>query len=175
MKFWLTIILGTVALSFGSTWLVMHQGAQEQVKYSYEPATGEPGEIEFGGPGKQVSNIRTIDVGRVMLGKPQSVEIPFRNTGKGPLTVELIRVSCGCAHDVKIDGDKVEPGHKPVVKAPGQSGTISVAWNTKIDIVAAGGPDFVLSLDLLVNDPQYYEPVRIEIKSRLTPPTEGKP
>jgi hypothetical protein len=105
------------------------------------------------------------------LNGSNSVEVVFRNVGKGPLTLRLIGTNCGCVHDLTIDGKKLEPKGEGVTRMPGEGGTIKMTWTPKPDMQA--GTQLRFTADLLSNDPQYADTIRLEVITRLVPPKEG--
>src|SRR5262245_19774757 len=108
MRFWLSIVLGTILISFGMTWMLMHQGGQINLDALQEkvPAPQAPPELVLEGV-EMTRNYIEIDAGESFVGKPARVEVAFRNDGKGPLTIALLSTNCDCVHDITINGKKL--------------------------------------------------------------------
>lgn len=93
-------------------------------KKEYEPFTSfSNGEIEK--PDYESMPILTFektehDFGTIKRGKTQSAIFKFTNTGKSPLLILDVKVSCGCTVPSY-------PKDKPI--APGKSGEIQVDFN----------------------------------------------
>jgi hypothetical protein len=81
-----------------------------------------------------------------------------------------MRVSCGCVHEVTVDGKKLE-AEKTAIEIPsGQGGTIRFSWTPEEKQLNAGGR-LTLSADFIFNDPrpQFSDMTRLEIKTTVRP------
>jgi hypothetical protein len=168
MRFWLTLIVGTIVISSGLTWLVLHQGAQTLPGVVFvPPPAGDPPKLVFDQV-EVISNTIVIDAGNSYVDKESKVEVAFRNEGKGKLEVRLIRTSCGCVHDVGVNDTKLSDGGKIEIP-PGGSGKLFFKWAPKKEQVLEG--PIRLTADFLVNDPQpqYLDGFRLELKTLVMP------
>ena len=173
MKFWLTLIISIIASSALLTYIYVNQAKAPPRPTRPQTTTlaaQEPPKIVFEGV-KQDVNVIPLDAGDTPLNGSNSVEVVFRNVGKGPLTLRLIGTNCGCVHDLTIDGKKLEPKGEGVTRMPGEGGTIKMTWTPKPDMQA--GTQLRFTADLLSNDPQYADTIRLEVITRLVPPKEG--
>jgi hypothetical protein len=168
LKYWLTLVVATILITAGITWLVMNVGAQ-----------GMPNVIEAVGakaaPPNMVfethklnSNTLEIDAEKSIVDKVSKVEVAFRNEGEGPLRIQLTRTSCACVHDVSINGQILEPEKTWVEIPAGQRGMLVFSWQPKKEQLSSGKP-LRLSAEFQVNDPQPYfsNGLRLEITSPL--------
>ncbi len=171
MKFWLTVIISTIVVSAGSTWLLMHQGGQSLAVPTFDPSSKEPPKIVFDGVELR-SGVIEIDAGETAVGAKHTREIAFHNEAKGALKFQLTSTpSCGCVQEVSIDGERLEP-RGPRVKAKADRGKISVSWVPK----QSEQSNVRVAVELLINDPrpEFSNPIKVEIVSRLKP-KEGNP
>ncbi len=172
MKFWLTVIISTIVVSAGSTWLLMHQGGQSLAVPTFDSSSKERPKIVFDGGVELRQGVIEIDAGETAVGAKHTREIAFHNEAKGALKFQLTSTpSCGCVQEVSIDGERLEP-RSAGVKAKGDRGKILVSWIPK----EAEQPKFRFSVELLINDPrpEFNNPIKVEIVSRLKP-KEGNP
>jgi hypothetical protein len=164
----------------------MYQGGQT-VAMTERGATqaSEPPQMVFEGlkrDGKtfsitSVANVFNLDAGETVLDTTKSVEVQFRNQGKGPLELTLLSTSCGCLHTVEVDGQKLvtreyEGQHSATVH-PGKEGVIKLSWSPEEKNAAS--PKLLIGIEILTNDPQFRDPLRLELTSKLIrAPKEGK-
>ncbi len=173
MRYWLSLILGTIVVSFGITWLVMKQG-QNIVLAPVVQATGaeEPPEIVFElGPNmRQEANVIEVNAGPTKVGASNHIEVKFKNQGKGPLRLTYLSESCGCA-EIQIDGRKLNKDASPVVKQPGESGVIRFAWKAEPRHLSSQPPDssFRFAFDMDTNEKRFTAALRIEAVSKILP------
>jgi hypothetical protein len=172
MRFWFTLIVSTVAISAGMTWLVMHQGAQiEPPPARVTVASKVPPQIAFPpAPGLKVeANYLEVKAAPSVVGRQYAVEVRFRNQGQGPLELYLFRRGPGCT-EVALDGKPLAENGERVVKAPGSEGTIRVTWSpaaNHLEGQEGGGAHF--TCDLQHNDPRLNDTIHIEVISPVTP------
>lgn len=174
MRFWLSIILGTMVVSFGLTWLVMKQGQNiELTPIATVASTDEQPEIAFDlGPNmRRESNVVEVQAGPTKVGASNQIEVKFKNQGKGPLRLTYLSESCGCA-EIKIDGVKLKKESPPIIKNPGDSGVITFQWKAEPRHLTNQPPDgqFRFAFDLDTNEKKYTAALRIEAVSKILPP-----
>src|SRR4051794_38812354 len=104
MRFWFTLILSTVGISAGMTWLVMHQGAQFQPPARAASSAKAPPRITFESQtGLTIdANVLEAKTGPSAVGQGYGAVFTFKNEGQGPLDLFLLRKSNGC--EVLLDG-----------------------------------------------------------------------
>jgi hypothetical protein len=169
MKFWLTLIVSTIVISCGLTWAVMYQGAQALPDVMQKTERADPPEIVLGEGVTMSANIIPIAAPDSTVDIQNTVKVPFKNVGKGPLKIQLVTTSCGCIHDLKVDNFALTKEGPPAEIPPGGSGALVFNWTPKID--QAKTPTLKLSADLLINDPrpQFASQTRLEITSKIKP------
>lgn len=171
LTYWLTLIVGTVVVSAGITWLVMNVGAQgmpDVIESGSEVAI--PPKIVFDkGQNLQIvgGNVR-LEADKCVVDKSSTVVVHFKNEGMGKLRLQLSRTSCECITEIKVNGEVVEKGRNWVETAPGQSGAISFSWKPKKDQLRE--PNLRLSAEFQINDPEpyYSNGLRLEIQTLLS-------
>jgi hypothetical protein len=175
MKFWLPLILGTIAVSAFLTYLNLYKGAQTLAVPAAPPAA-VPGKLEFGGEavsinGKQaavnlVANVVELDAGIAYVGDTTNVGITLKNSGEGALELAMDDFGgCDCAtyyfNDKEIT--KTDPR---VTIPPGKSGVLRVAFKPQIKHVTE---QFRNRASFNHNDPRFNDKIHIEIISRVKP------
>ena len=169
MKTWLTLILGTISITGGMTYLVMHQGAQSLTDATSDDLS-TPSKAEFSG-GPIEGNLLSIAGGDSRVGKESIVTIPIKCAADTPLRLELLRVSCACVNGLYLAGQKIEE-NQPVTIKPGETATLKISWTPKPEM--SGNPAYRFSINFFVNDPQYSPTFRIELTTRVQPKEEPK-
>jgi hypothetical protein len=166
MKFWFTIVVGTVVCSAGYTWLSMNHGQQIAVKAGGEfEESKEPPKLVFDNV-KNIGNYVEIKTGDSPLDEQKHFEIRFRNEGSGPLKWELLDVSCGCS-DVQMDGERMV-AKKVFRKAPGETGVLRLSWKTG-EKHLRDGPELLLKYTFDVNEPMFVSAFKVEILTKAVP------
>lgn len=101
-----------------------------------------------------------LALGEMPNGQIAERELTVRNDGDGPLVVDKVMTSCGCT----------TAALEPMTIAPGESGTLRVAFDS-----GAHGPDLrgplMREVTLLSNDPALPEAV-IVVTATILPPVE---
>lgn len=178
MRFWLTLILGTVLISAGMTWLVMHQGQEILPSVASTISTkDEPPLLAFIlDKGQSVeANVVVVEMGESKVDTTYESRVRFANKGKGPLRLSYLQESCGCI-EVKIDGKPFTKDSPPVVKKPNEEGLVQVSWKPTIKHyeVQPGQGGFRFSFDMKSNDPRFNAAIKVEIKTEIQRPPKGK-
>lgn len=169
-QYWLALVVGTISISAGVTWLSMNVGAQGMpnvIEASSQLA--EPPKTVFEGV-RMVGNTIEIDHGQCQVDRDHAVEIPFRNEGKGKLRIQLTETSCKCVHEIQINGQPMKTGETWVEIPGGQSGVIRFGWHPKQEQLSAGTLRLSATF-ALPNDPQphFSNGLRLEITTRVVP------
>jgi hypothetical protein len=164
MKLWLTLIFGTILISFAMTYLVMHQGAQTLPDASEkEVEFTTPSRAEFG-LGRIDANVLVVEGGTSYVGKVHSVSIPVKCTGTAPLRIELLRITCACVDKLLFNGKELEE-KKPVMVNPGETATFKISWKPKE--AQTKEPLYRFRLVFLMNDLQYSPTFNIEVETQV--------
>jgi hypothetical protein len=170
-KYWLTLVVGTVLLTASITWLVMNVGAQGMPSVIESGATVAEKPNLVWQPVKDVTMINNIieaKPGQCHVGQASTVEIPFKNEGKGPLKIQLTETSCACVHDVSLNGEKMEI-HRTWHEVPaGQPGTLRFSWTPKKEQLQARTLRLT-AMFTLPNEPdlKYSNGLRLEIVTEV--------
>jgi hypothetical protein len=168
-QYWLALVVGTVVITAGLTWLAMNVGAQGMpnvIEASSQIA--EPPQVVFESV-KMVGNTIEIDHGKCKVDKDHAVEVAFRNEGKGTLRIQLTETSCKCVHDIEVNGQRMKQGETWVEVPGGQRGVIRFGWHPKKEQLASRNLRLSASF-LLPNDPQphFSNGLRLEITTEVT-------
>ena len=175
MRFWssllvcLVVIAGIVA---GGTWLVMHQGAQALPESYSAPKASGAAKMVFEGGLRMLGNVIEFDAGEAKIDEPKKFSVPFRNAGDAPLRLRFLRVSCGCKHEVRVDGRSIEINEE-IVKQPGERGEITLHWTITKDCKRCKH-GMVFAVAFLANDPRprFLNGFRIEVKTKPIKPAK---
>jgi len=169
MKMWLMLILATILITFASTYVWMYQGAQALADVGREDEFTTPSQAQFTG-GTLEGNALALNGGDSRPGAESIVSLPIKCTGSAPLKVELLRVSCACAHTLLFNDRKLEL-YDTVMLQPGEAATLQIKWTPKDD--QANNPSYRFSAIFLLNDPQFSPTFRVEVTTRILS-REGK-
>lgn len=177
MRFWLSLILGTILISFSMTWLMMHQGKEvlAETPRLKPAAKEEPPAIAFELKDKQRAEANVVEVSLPdsPVGELREAKIAFVNQGKGALRLEYMRESCGC-QEMRIDGKKFGP-NSVVLKKPGEKGEIIMTWRAEKKHLDGqeDKPFYRFSADVKSNDPAFNAPLRFEVLTKIVPERQG--
>jgi len=169
-QYWLALVVGTVVISAGVTWLSMNVGAQGMpnvIQASTDIA--EPPRTVFPGV-KLVGNTIEIQYGPGQVDKDHAVEVRFRNEGKGKLRMQLTETSCKCVHEIQVNGQRMTVGETWAEIPGGQEGVIRFGWHPKQEQLASGTLRLSATF-ALPNDPQpqFSNGLRLEITTQVVP------
>ena len=179
MRFWITLVVSTVVISFGLTWLVMHQGQEVlPVLAPTSSAAEEPPIVVFELDKDQATEANGVEakVAESVVGQEREAVVKLKNTGKGPLRLAWHEPpSCGCM-ELRIDGKAFGATSAPVIKKPGETATIALRWKAEqrhlINQPERGDSRF--AVELKWNDPRFNANLRMEAVTRVVAPGGGK-
>lgn len=163
MKFWSTLCLGTIVISAGMTYLIMHQGAQTLPDDS--PAAKElpPSEARFK-EGQLEGNVLAFNGGESHVGEESVIVVPVECAGDQKLKIELIRISCPCVNGLFFNGKRLELNEAFVLE-PKQKGELRLSWTPNED--QEGNPAYRFSAVFVLNDPQFTPFFRLEVVTHV--------
>lgn len=167
LKYWLTLIIGTVVTTAGITWLALNVGAQGMPDVlEATSAIATPPKTVFDKDVNLIGSTIDIDAGKSIVGKTSKVDVGFTNEGEGVLRLKLIRTSCKCVHGITINGQVAEQDKNWIETPPGQKGVISFSWTPEKEQVRA--PNLRISAEFQTNDPQplFGNGLRLEILTK---------
>lgn len=180
MRFWLTLVLSTIGISAGLTWLSLHQGAQITPGNVKLTDTGElPGEFTFDPKSLDKiaqnvtvqDNVISIATRESAVHQENTLEIKFQNKGKGPLRFSLITASCGCSHAF-LNGQELQKGEPGPDVAPNGEGTLKLVWKAQEKHFSEqeGDKGYRFAFEFYFNDTRFSDNLKIEVYSRIKNP-----
>lgn len=133
MKFWLSLILGTIVISAGLTYLNLYKGAQT-VQYPPLPKKPDPAVIEFvdvkqpveGATTTVLANAVTVELPEVPVGKRVEGLVRFKNVGKAALTLTLQDATSNI--EVYFNDKRITGTEPRAELPPGQEGAVRLVW-----------------------------------------------
>lgn len=142
LKFWLALILGTIGVAAGITYLKLHRGAQT-ISYPPVAARNKQARVEFiqAQPDTddlkvEVSaNVVTFHAKQSKAGKEYQMSIKLKNVGEADLDLNLLSQSCTCS-EVYVDDKRVTLTDHQKKVPPGQTATIRMNYIPNKDQIA---------------------------------------
>ncbi len=139
LKFWLALILGTITISAGLTYLKLHRGAQT-ISYPPPATKQEFPQVEFqqnqsdsAKAKMEVSaNVVTFKVNESFVDEESSMSCNIKNAGKADLELSLFNKSCNCA-EVYIDDQRLSLTDHLRKIAPGKTAIIKLVYKPKTE------------------------------------------
>jgi len=170
-KFWLALILGTIAISGGLTYLKLHRGAQTISYPSPAPKT-KPPLIEFLSNMPQndessmeiSANVVTFHIKESKADKPHEVSFKVHNTGEGALELSLRQVSATTI-DIYVDKQQVTMTDHKVKIPPGQTGLIRLIYTPTVNTAKKPGDKDRFTVVFEHNDDRYSDNLHFEIET----------
>ena len=164
MKFWLTLVVGTISITAGMTYLILHQGGQTLPDAYSDKGEAPPSEVTFR-LGTLESNVLVVNAGETAVGKESVLVVPFQCVGENPLTVELVRIGCPCVNSMQFDGKRIDI-KEVVTILPSKTGNLRISWTPKPE--QAGNPAYRFAAIFLVNDPDFADHIlRLELTTSV--------
>lgn len=175
LRFWLALILGTIVISAGLTYLKLHRGAQTIPYPPLAPKTKQPA-VEFI-PAKantpennmEVSaNLVLFHVSESIADADNEIEFKVRNNGEGPLELSYKGESCTCAH-VYVDGQRVSGTNHMSKINGGQTATFRIIYKPKITGTRGEPEKKRIRVTFDHNDQRYSDNLQFEIVTTVKP------
>jgi hypothetical protein len=165
MRFWMTLILGTVVVSASLTWLYLRMEAAPRPAIQLQSESGALPRLEF--PNHEVvGDPKTVALqhDKSELDKEYRMTISVANRGEGQLHLRLVRKTCGCVQQVLLD-DAPMPEGFPFTLDPGSQKQLAVVWKYSRGL-AEPDRDRRFAVEFVTNDPE--APVfRVEIATHV--------
>lgn len=165
MRFWLTLILGTIAISGILSWLYLRMEAAPYPAIQLQSDKGVLPRVEF--PGHTLAgDPKTVALqhGQSHLDVEYRVSVPVANRGAGELVLTVGRKTCGCIQNVFLD-DASMPEGLPMMLPPGSEKQIHITWKYSQG-AAEPDRDRRFAVEFLTNDPE--TPVfRVEVSTHV--------
>ncbi|HQR06984.1 MAG TPA: hypothetical protein PLN21_09190 [Gemmatales bacterium] len=173
IKFWLALILGTIAISAGLTYLKLHRGAQT-ISYPAPAPKTKPPSIEFLSTKSDTdevkmeisANVVTFKVKESKADRPNQVSFKISNTGEGQLELDL-RASSSTSTDIYFDQHKVTLTDHTVKVPPGQSAVVSIIYTPKYEPDLVPGTKTKITTTFEHNDVRYSDNLHFEIETEV--------
>jgi hypothetical protein len=172
LKFWLALILGTITISAGLTYIKLYRGAQTK---SYPPPATKQEHplVEFANVAEnkakmEVSaNVVTFKAGDSYVDDEYSVSCQVKNNGLADLELSLRNVSCTCA-GVYVDSQRISLTDHERKVAPGKFATIKMVYKPKTEQLP-NEPDAVSRIRATFkhNDDRFSDNIHFEIVTHI--------
>ena len=137
LKFWAALILGTIGIATGLTYLKLYRGAQTQelppvakqtlqahAEFIADNTPGNMTRMEVSG------SIVTFQVKESIIDQEYTVPFKVRNTGQADLDLSLLNKSCSCA-DIYIEDKRITLTDHSSKVAPGKTATVKLVYRPK--------------------------------------------
>lgn len=171
IKFWLALILGTIAISAGLTYLKLHRGAQT-ISYPPPAPKSKPPVLEFLSNMPNTDDVRmgisanvlTFHVKETKADKPTEVSFKISNTGEGSLELSF-RTSTSTSIDVYVDKQHVTLTDHSVKIPPGQTAVVRLVYQVPFNPALRPGEKTRLEVTFKHNDDRYSDNLHFEIET----------
>lgn len=173
IKFWLALILGTIVIASGLTYLKLHRGAQT-ISYPPPAPKSKPPALEFLSAKDNTDEIRmdisanvvTFKVKESKADKPNEVSFKLNNTGEGPLELSLRASSCTCT-SIFIDQQQLTLTNHKFTLPPGQTAMVRLNYKPKLDQNKVAGEKTRITATFEHNDERYSDNLHFEIETEV--------
>jgi hypothetical protein len=141
MKFWLTLILGTIAISAGLTFLNLYKGAQT-ISYPPPAKPEKSAQIEFIEVPQPIKEAKTvisanavsIDIPDTRVGVRNECHIRFKSTGEAPLHLTFESTASGL--EIYIEDRRITGTDPHFELPPGREANLKLVWTPTRDQVS---------------------------------------
>jgi hypothetical protein len=173
IKFWLALILGTISISAGLTYLKLHKGAQT-ISYPPPAPKTKPAIIDFistspnnDDVSMEISaNVVTFKVRESKADKENQVSFKIHNTGEGTLDLSLEKISPDFAK-VYIDQQQLTPTDHQVKISPGKTSVVTLQYKPKLEIGKKSGEKLHITTTFTHNDERYSDNLHFDIETSV--------
>ena len=172
IKFWLALILGTITISAGLTYLKLHRGAQT-ISYPPPAPKTKPPAIEFVSMKANTdevkmeisANVVTFKVKESRADRPNKVSFNISNTGEGQLDLSLLAAATGA--DIYIDQQKLTLTNHKIKVLPGKTAVVEIMYQPKFDPEKPAGTKTKIDTTFEHNDQRYSDYLHFEIETEV--------
>jgi len=175
IKFWLALILGTITISAGLTYLKLYRGAQT-ISYPPPAPKTKPPTIEFL-PTKSntdevqmdiSANVVTFNVKESKADRANEVSFKISNTGEGQLNLSLLPSSNTSGDvDIYVDQQKVTPTDHQAKVLPGKTAVVKMFYTPKSSAEKGTSDKTRFTATFGHNDVRYSDNFRFEIETMV--------
>lgn len=174
LKFWLALILGTIGISAGLTYLKLHRGAQ-MIEYPPPAPKAKKPSIEFlpVRPDTEKSrmeisaNLVLFHVKDAVADVENEVAFKIKNNGEGTLELSYKDKTCTCA-DIYIDNQRISGTSHNTKLESGQSALVKLVFKPKYDAQKANEKTRIRAT-FVHNDERYSDYLQFEIVTTVKP------
>lgn len=176
LKFWAALILGTIVIATGLTYLKLHRGAQTLNLPPVAQQTLHP-QVEFladktprnNARMEASANIVTFYLNESIVDQEQTIPFQVRNSGKADLELSLLTKSCSCA-EVYVDDRRVTLNDHMSKIAPGKTATVKLVYKPKKEnLPREPGDKARIRATFTHNDERYNDNLHFEIVTQVKP------
>lgn len=175
LKFWLALILGTIGIAAGLTYLKLHRGAQT-ISYPPVAAKTKSPAIEFSTikPNSDdnkmeiSANVVMFNVKESLADAENEVSCQLKNSGEGTLELSLKHASCTCI-EIYFDKQRVTMTEHQVKIAPGQTAVVRLLYKPKLEPGTLADGRSRITATFEHNDERYNDNIHFEIVTRIKP------
>ncbi|HMO35122.1 MAG TPA: DUF1573 domain-containing protein [Gemmatales bacterium] len=166
LKFWLTLILGTIMISSGLTYLKLHRGAQT-ISYPPPAPKQEVALVEFQSiPENKTkmevsANVVTFKVPESFVDEENTMTFLIKNNGKADLEMSLLSKSCNCS-EIYFDDQRVSLTDHMRKVAPGKTATIKLNYRPKSEQLKDSGTSRIRAT-FTHNDERFSDNLHFEV------------
>ena len=174
-KFWLALILGTITISAGLTYLKLHRGAQT-ISYPPSAAKAKAPQVEFintytPSDEKQMevsANVVTLILKESYHEVSEEVSFKVKNAGEGELKLSLMHESCNCL-GISIDGQRVSGTNHESKIGPGKTVEVRINFKPKFDPNRSSADKTRIRATFSHNDDRFSDNLHFEILTLVKP------
>lgn len=176
LKFWVALILGTIGIAAGLTYLKLHRGAQT-ISYPAPASKQKSPQIEFqtAQPDTDAikmevsANVVIFHVKESKVGNEYQMSFNIKNAGQADLELSLINQSCTCS-EVFVDNQRVSLTDHQKKVPPGKTATIKLVYVPKKDQIAKEpGETTRVRASFNHNDERFSDNLHFEIVTEVKP------
>ncbi len=174
LKFWLALILGTITISAGLTYLKLHRGAQN-ISYPPPATKQEFPQVDFQNIASNKTemavsaNVVTFKVPESFVDEESSMSCNVKNSGKADLELSLLSKSCTCA-EVYFDDQRVSLTDHLRKIAPGKTAVIKLVYKPKsAQLPKEPGDTSRIRATFAHNDERFSDNLHLEIITQIKP------
>ncbi|GBD34912.1 hypothetical protein HRbin36_00015 [bacterium HR36] len=165
MRFWLTLVIGTITVSSVLSWLYLRMEAAPHPAIQMQSETGAVPCLEvvghqFAGDPKTVA----LQHEKSQMDVEYRQSIAVANQGEGELMLTVARRTCGCVKNVFLD-DVPMPEGLPLFVPPKGQKQLHIVWKYETNVTQSDR-DRRFAVEFITNDPE--TPVfRVEITTHV--------
>ncbi|MCS7015267.1 MAG: hypothetical protein RMJ19_09150 [Gemmatales bacterium] len=165
MRYWLTLIFGTISVSGILTWLYLRMEAAPFPVIQLQSDEGSLPRLEVPEHNLQ-GDPKTVALNheKSQMNVQYRLGVPVANRGPGTLHLTLTRKTCGCIQRVLVDDEPVAEGFPITISTGGQK-QVDIVWRYTPEVTRPD-QDRLFAVEFTTNDPE--TPVfRIQVSTHV--------